>query len=126
MKRSWFGFLLLLALLLGSVLTTRGMDRVHSPIGENLSRAAEFALARDWPQAEAAFRAAEESWKQTENFREFLADHTPVEEIEAGFALLDVYSRGRDALSFAACCAELSAQTRAIGEAHAFVLRNLL
>ena len=36
MKRSWFGFIMLLALLLGSILSSRAMVRIHEPMEEKL------------------------------------------------------------------------------------------
>lgn len=126
MKRSWFGLGLLLALLAVGIFTTVAMDRIHSPMEETLNRAAESALAGDWDNAETLLRETEKNWSKTENFRQSLADHTPVEEVKAGFALLDVYCRARETVPFAACCADLAAKVAAIGEAHAFALNNLL
>ena len=44
MKRSWIGFILLLVLLLGCVLVTMAMDRIHDPIEAQLLQAAQSAM----------------------------------------------------------------------------------
>lgn len=126
MKRSWAGLGILVFLLILSVMSTSFMVRTHEPIAADLHQAAQYALEGDWEQAERLQRSAEKNWSKTEDFRQFLADHTPVEEVEAGFQLLKVYCQTREAISFAACCADLSAKTAAVGEAHALHFRNLL
>lgn len=126
MKRSWFGLGLLLLLLVLSAMTSARMGSIHRPIEAELKRAAELALAEDWEGAEAFLEKAGETWEQTGAFRAYLADHTPLEEVDAGFALLRTYCRSRERVSFAACCADLAEQTAAIGEAHALSWKNLL
>lgn len=126
MKRSWIGFFLLLVLLLASILTTIAMVRIHEPMEADLIQAADFALEEDWDRASHFFRKAEERWTKWENFRTCFADHTPVEEIDASFALLKVYCGARDPVTFAGACCDLARKVAAVGEAHELVWWNLL
>lgn len=126
MKRSWIGFALLVLLLFGSILVTRQMAKIHEPIGDNLTMAAEAALDTDWSRAEAFFLQAEADWKKWEHFRASVADHNPVEEIDAGMEMLKVFRDNRDAIAFAAGCRELTRKVLAVGEAHELVWWNLL
>ena len=126
MKRSWFGFVMLLGLLLGSILSSRAMVRIHGPMEEKLQLSAQCALDGDWHRAEAFFRQALENWEKTEHFRSCFADHTPVEEIDGDFELLKVYCAARETVSFSGGCLQLARQVAAVGEAHEPVWWNLL
>ena len=126
MKRSWIGAGLLLVLLGAGILSAWGMVTLHKPLEEALDRAAASALADDWPEAERSFRQAKENWQQWETFRACFADHTPVEEIDGEFAMLEIYVQARENAAFAAGCRELARKTAAVGEAHGLNLKNLL
>ena len=126
MKRSWIGFFLLIALLLCSILSARFMVRIHEPMEAELIQAASHAAEGRWEQADICFRSAEARWKNTEHLRSCFADHTPVEEIDADFALLKVLSASRETISFAGGCLQLARQVAAVGEAHECVWWNLL
>lgn len=126
MKRSWIGFALLMALLLGGILVTRKMVRSHDPIERQLQQAAQYALNGNWEQAESFFRKADDSWKRMEHFRSCFADHNPVEEIDGNFELLAVFCRSRERIAFAGGCRELARKVAAVGEAHELVWWNLL
>ena len=126
MKRSWMGFALLVVLLLGSVLVTRQMDRIHRPIEGQLQQAAGKALEGNWEEARDLFLDAEKSWKTWEHFRSCFADHNPVEEIDGDFQMLQVMGLGGDRLAFAGGCRELARKVAAVGEAHELVWWNLL
>lgn len=125
MKRSWIGFILLLVLLVGGILSTRAMTAIHEPIEADLMQAAECAVLGDWTNAGRFFRQAEQGWKQWERFRACFADHNPVEEIDGEFVLLKVYCAYQDTVSFAGGCAQLARQVAAVGEAHELVWWNL-
>lgn len=125
MKRSWMGFGLLLLLLLGGFWVTKVMETIHETVEGHLTDAADSALENHWAQAENAFRLAQESWDRWEHFRACFADHNPVEEIDSGFALLEVYCVTRENAAFAAECKRLARQTAAVGEAHGLVWWNV-
>ena len=126
MKRSWIGFGLLLVLLILGIFSTVAMTRLHRPVGQQLEQAAEMVLSGNWEEAGRRFALARESWEAYAHFRACLADHGPVEEVDAGFALLEVYCRTREDAAFAAGCRELARKAAAVGEAHAFVWWNIL
>ena len=126
MKRSWLGFILLMALLLGCVLVTVAMERIHDPIETELLQAAQCAMEENWTKAHDLFRKARGNWEETEHFRTCFADHTPVEEIDADFEMLTVLGAARDAAAFAGGCRSLARQVAAVGESHELVWWNLL
>lgn len=118
MKRSWIGFILLLALLILSLLVTEGMTRIHLEIQLDLQQASRSALEKDWDSAEVFFHRARRNWEKWDHFRACFSDHTPSEAIDAAFSSLEIYRRAGDRVSFAADCASLASQTAAIGDAH--------
>lgn len=126
MKRCWIGAAFLLVLLIVSLLTTWAMEEIHEPMEENLEQAAESALLGDWKSASRAFREARDAWEEWAHFRACLADHTPIEEIEAAFASAQVYGLTRSKTSFAASCRELAKKAAAMGEAHGLGWWNIL
>ena len=126
MKRSWIGFVLLIGLLLGGILVTGKMKRIHDPIEHQLQQAARYALDNEWDGAEKAFREAESNWEQQVHFRTCFADHNPVEEIDGNFELLAVFCDTRERITFAAGCRELARKVAAVGEAQELVWWNLL
>jgi len=126
MKRSWLGLLLLLALLFAGLFTTRKMTAIHDPIEVYLSQAAYWAKLEDWETADLFFQKAEKNWKRSEHFRACLADHNPVEDIDAAFAMLEVYRDAREETAFQGGCRDLARRVAAVGEAHELVWWNLL
>lgn len=126
MKRSWIGFILLLALLAGCILVTLAMARIHDPIEAQLIQAAQCALEENWGKAQDCLQNARKNWEDTEHFRTCFADHTPVEEIDADFEMLMVLCAGREGISFVGGCRSLARQVAAVGESHELVWWNLL
>lgn len=126
MKRSWFGFFLLILLLMLALLSTQAMVRIHREQALTLEEAGKFALSGNWHQTALLTAQVRLDWDKWQLLRAALADHNPIEEIEAGFQVLEVYGRKRDALAFAALCQDLSRQLEAMGDAHALQLQNLL
>lgn len=126
MKRSWIGFALLVLLLMAGLAVTWAMDAIHDPIAEDLAQAAECALLGDWANAERFSRQAEESWEKWEHFRACFADHTPVEEVSAGFAEVHAYRAAEEHADFAAACGSLAEKVEAVGDAHGLFWWNVL
>lgn len=125
MKRCWIGVGFLLVLLVISLTVTWVMDKIHAPIEQDLNRAAECAMQDDWEQGSRLFERARETWDRWEHVRFSFADHTPVEEISAGFRSLEVYCAAREDADFAAHCRELARKVAAVGEAHGLSWWNL-
>lgn len=126
MKQSWIGFFLLLVLLAGSIAVTWVMDRIHEPIEADLKQASECAMLGDWENANHFFRQGQEQWEKWAHFRACFSDHTPIEEIEASLAMLEVYCYAQEDVAFAASCCEVARQIAAVGEAHGLVWWNVL
>lgn len=126
MKRSKIGAWLLIVLLIIGMLSSWGMVKYSEPIGKAASQAAEAALREDWVKAEALTQSARARWDKYWGFCAAFADHEPMENINGLFAQLEVYAQSRDAQNFAAVCALLGEDARAIGEAHSLKWWNLL
>ena len=126
MKRSWFGFLLLVALLLGSLLVTKRMTDIHDPLESKLLQSAQCAVEGDWHQARELFQQAEALWRRDARLRSCFADHNPVEAIDASFAMLETVCAAGDPVSFAGGCRSLARQVAAVGESHELKWWNLL
>lgn len=126
MKRSWFGVLLLVALLLLSLLVTWVMGEIHAPVAERLRQAAALALEENWEEAGAAAMEARQHWKAWAHLRQCFADHTPVEDIESQFAQLTAYEAKKETAEFAAACLSLKERVEAMAEAHGLSPWNLL
>ena len=124
MKRSIFGGLLLLVLLLGSLGAAALMENLHSPISELLEQAADLA-AEDLPGAVALARQAKAAWEEAEPLSGCFADHNPMEEMNQEFARLEIFAREEEPLAFAAACGSLAEKMQAMGDAHSLQWRNL-
>ena len=126
MKRSWIGFFLLIIVLVGCILATAVMSRIHESIEAQLIQASHCAMEENWEKARSFFQDAQESWKKWEHFRSCFADHTPIEEIDGDFQLLKTYCAAGEIIPFASGCRQLARQVAAVGEAHELVWWNLL
>ena len=124
MKRSIFGGLLLLVLLLGSLGAAALMENLHSPISELLEQAADLA-AEDLPGAGALARQAKAAWEKAEPLYACFADHNPMEEMNQEFARLEIFAREEEPLAFAAACGSLAEKMQAMGNAHSLQWRNI-
>ena len=126
MKRSWIGLGILLVLLAAGLLVSWGMGRLHDPIARELEQAASHALNDDWDRAIPAAAAAKTHWDSSHHFAACFAAHTPMEEVDALFAQMEVYAAAKESTEFAAACAELSRKVEDIGEAHGLMWWNFL
>lgn len=126
MIRSWIGFILLAVLLLGCLLVTKTMVDIHDPLESRLIQAGQAAMDGNWGRAQQLFRQAQTDWETDAHFRGCFADHSPVEEIDASFAMLNIYCAAGDTVAFAGGCRSLARQVAAVGEAHELVFWNLL
>ncbi len=125
MKRSWFGFALLMVLLIIALAVTWVMGEIHRPISRDLRQAADAALSEDWGDAAAAAQRAKSKWQRWGNVRLCFADHTPAEDIDSLFGGLEAYEAEKEAADFAAACLQLKEKVDAVREAHGLSLWNL-
>lgn len=102
------------------------MKRLHDPIAHQLEQAAETALQGDLSSALEIAELARKKWEDKWHSTAIVADHAPMDEIDAHFARLPVYANMSHQADFAACCAQLAALITAIAEAHAFSWWNIL
>ena len=124
--RTVVGVVLLVALLIGGILSAGGMDQRNEAIAARLETAAEQALAGNMSQAGDTARAAREAWESGWNIRAAFTDHSPMEQIDGGFARLQLYEKIQDPTAFASVCVELAKQVEAIGDAHGAQWWNIL
>lgn len=126
MKRCWFGFILLVILLLGGVFSSKTLIDNQKEISTHLRQAAEAAADEDWEAAKSTLTAAREKWEKGWHFTASFADHEPMEDIDSLFAQAEIYLRSQNPEALAAVCAELVCSVDDIGEAHALNWWNLL
>jgi len=126
MKRMWLGIGLLLLFLLLGLWCSHAMAKRLDPIAQRLEQAAQTALRGDLSSAMELAEAARKQWDGYWHDTATLADHNPMDEIDAHFARLRVYATMSHQADFAACCAQLSALIHATAEAHSFFWWNIL
>ena len=126
MKRSWIGLILLLVLLAGGIAATWAMGQCHTPISRDLANAALAAVEGNWERGESLLLSARTAWGRSRHLTACFADHTPMEEIDALFAQVEVYAAVREETDFAAGCAALAGKVKAMGQAHGASWWNLL
>ena len=126
MKRMWLG-IGLLGLFLGLGLWgSYAMSALHDPIAHQLEQAADIALDGDLSVALDIAETARAKWDGHWHGTAIVADHAPMDEIDALFAQLPIYAEMSHQADFAACCAQLAALITATAEAHAFSWWNIL
>ena len=126
MKRFWLG-MGLLGLLLGlSLLSAWGMDTLCSPIGQKLNAAAQAAQEANWEQALQQSAAARQRWEGQRKAIASFTLHDPLEEVDALFEALDIFSQQKDAIHFSEYCAQIASLTEAIAEAQSLGWWNIL
>lgn len=126
MKHFWFGAGLLAVLLAVGLWTSYQMDSIHSSIADTLNLAAQTALSGDPDAGYETARQARDRWEMHRHATAAVADHTPMEEADSLFSQLESFIDAGDPAQFSACCTQLAALVRAIGQAHTLTWWNLL
>lgn len=126
MKHLWFGVGLLAALLIASLCLSGTLEETHHIPAKDLEKAAEAAMEENWPLASALYTRAEKHWTSHRDLSAALARHDPIEQIDAGFATLEVYAACRDKSAFCGACIQLAQELRALPQPHSFRWWNLL
>ena len=117
MTRGWIGLALLLALMVGSLVSVYWLQEEQQVMGTRMEQAAGYALESRQEDAQALAGQVKRQWERNWNRVAAFADHGPMEEIDGLFAQLDVYARTGDDVAWAAICAELSQELQALGDA---------
>ena len=126
MKRIWIGVVLLGVLLLGGFGTGEFMEQAHIPVARDVQRAGELAMQGQWEKARALVKRGQDRWEEKWPVTAAIADHEPMDEIDALFAQLAVYERTRDPAAYSALCAYLSSQLEALSQGHLCKWWNLM
>lgn len=126
MARGWLGAGFLVIFLLVGLGVSVVMDNAHMPTGELLSQAAEMTLAGDFDGAVPLAMEAKARWEKQWNGTAVVADHSPMDDVDALFGEMEIYAKTREQPHFAACCQELSQRLEAMAGAHRFNWWNVL
>ena len=126
MRRLWLGVGVLVALLAAGFWAMAYTDSHQEKICSRLEEAKQAALDEDWEKVRQLTEETGKLWEESWDIWAALSDHTVLDEIDAGFARLEVYCRDGHATDFAAESAALARQIEALGDGHRLDLRNLL
>ena len=126
MVRGWFGFAILVVFLILGFITAGVMDNAHVPTEKLLAQAAEKTLSGNFEEAVALGLEAKDRWDKHWNSTATVADHSPMDDVDALFAEMEIYAAAKEEPHFAACCKELSRRIQAMADAHRFSWRNVL
>ena len=126
MKRIWLGIGLLLVFLLVGCLLTFSFHRIHAPMAKILEDASQQALEGHWESACESATEARQRWDKYRNFTAAVADHAPLEEMDALFSQLEIYIRLNWQGEFAALCMQLSQMAAAMEESQALTWWTML
>lgn len=126
MNRLWLGVAILLLVLAAGLGVAWGLTAAQGPISEALTQAAALAQEDQWQEAAALSEEAQGRWERFWHLSASVADHGPMEEIDALFSELAVCREEADTQEFALRCARLSRLVRAMSDAHRLSWWNLL
>lgn len=126
MVRGWIGAGILAVFLALGLLVSYVMDQAHMPTGKLLEQAAEKTLQGDFEQAIALGAEAKSRWERQWNGTATVADHSPMDDVDALFGEMEIYARTGEEPHFAACCQELAQRVQAVATAHRFSWWNIL
>ena len=82
MKHFWVGSGILGILLGLSLWSAAVLEKIHTPLQQDLEAAAESVMAADWETAQALASRAEVRWQKERNKIAALASHNTMEEID--------------------------------------------
>lgn len=126
MFRGWIGAGILTVFLVLGLLVSGWMDQAHMPTEELLEQAAEKTLQGEFEQAVTLGKEAKSRWERQWNGTATVADHSPMDEVDALFGEMEIYAKTGEEPHFAACCQELARRVQAVATAHRFSWWNIL
>ena len=126
MKRIWIGIILLATLLGAGFWASNFMDQTHNPIAQDVRRAGTLALEDQWDTARAFAKRGRDRWEKKRPMTAAIADHEPMDEIDALFAQLDIYAKGEDEVAYSALCSHLASLLEAVSQSHSLTWWNLM
>ena len=92
----------------------------------DLEDAALWAMRDEWGRAEAHTARAKKNWAKNRPMTASVADHEPMDEIDALFAELEIFAARQDQISYASLCVHLTEALKALSEEHRLYWWNLL
>ncbi|MBR2937183.1 MAG: DUF4363 family protein [Oscillospiraceae bacterium] len=126
MARGWLGAGILVVFLAIGFMVSGVMDNAHAPSCDLLDQAADMTLAGDFDGAVPLAMEAKARWEKFWNGTAVVADHSPMDDVDALFAEMVTYAESEEEPHFAACCRELSRRVQAVSGAHRFSWWNVL
>ncbi len=126
MGKLWLGIGLLLALLAFGFFVTAATETIHTPIAQNLEKAARLSLSGDLPAAAQLGQTAKTDWEKRWHFVAVFSDHAPMDEIDGLLAQLDIHAKAGAGADFAATAARIAQLVQAMMDAHKPAWWNLL
>ena len=126
MKRIWIGVVLLGALLIGGIGTGEFMEQAQTSVARDVQRAGELALEGEWTLAQALVKRGQDRWEEKWPVTAAIADHEPMDEIDALFAQLKTYEKTRDGAAYSALCSHLGSLLEALSQGHRCKWWNLM
>ena len=126
MKRGWFGAGILVVFLVLGFVVSFFINEAHLPTCQLLNQAAEKTLAGDFESAVPLGLEAKRRWEKQWDATAVVADHSPMDDVDALFSEMEIYAKAGEEPHFAACCLELAQRVQAVAEAHKFSWWNVL
>ena len=126
MGKGWLGAGLLVVFLIFGICLSAAADNACLPTEDLLKQAAEKTLSGDFVEGIALGKEAQSRWEGQWNAIAAIADHEPMDEVDALFAEMEVYATTGEQPHFAACCEALAQRIHAFADAHRFSWWNVL
>lgn len=126
MAKGWLGAGILAVFLVLGICLSAAADKACRPTGELLEQAAEKTLSGDFDAGIALGMEARSRWQCQWDGIAAIADHEPMDEVDALFAEMEVYARAGEEPHFAACCKQLARRIRSFADVHRFIWWNVL
>ena len=126
MKRIWIGIALLTCLLMGGLWISGFMKEAHDPVAQDIRHAGSMAQKDQWNAAQAFAERGRDRWEQKWPVTAAIADHEPMDEIDALFAQLEAYEKTRDPAAYSAICGHLGSLLEALSQGHRCKWWNLM
>lgn len=125
MKRGWLGIGILVLFLFLGVTISIAMENTHLPTCNLLEQAVEKTEEGDFDRAVELGMQAKSRWESHWNGTAVVADHSPMDDVDALFAEMEIYGQTNEKPHFAASCKELAQRLAAVAEAHKFSWWNI-
>ena len=126
MARGWLGAVVLVVFLILGFVVSGAMDNAHNPASDLLRQAADMTLTGNFEEAIPLAMEAKYRWEQAWNGTAVVADHSPMDDVDALFAEMMTFAESGEEPHFASCCRELAQRVEAVAEAHRFSWWNVL